>query len=512
VRSRHQPSGYPGEIDQRDLASLPRGRTLGPCGGQPVSRSAGMFLQKPQRLFHAGVLTRGTQRKSVEQAEKRGAMALVGAPHEREVVAARMRQVRLAGFEELVPSRSDQRVHGREALVDRALLLVSQEHPVQGRHQSIGALDGRGPIVVQRSLGGIVNVLHAADEHLAQVVECTGRLDRQQRYGQSGPLARFECLHSRGVERLGFLGEVAHLHRWDVGQGSGADHLRGQPALASDQVAQVAQRRIGGVGPELVPGRAQRGEVGAEQALEAPEFVLAQSGKDALVHCAHECRADAPCGPIECVESWQLEALSHQLFDGHVDQIFELMLGAGSFGQGADHGVPCGGSVRSDLQVIANGSKMALLGTRAVVCFGYQRGRGDTSGSRDVLHNRLRRLRQRHRSTEALVQLQQHEESELRRGPLGHATGKCQFVWCGSKRGVQITSGRDVLEARIGGVLDTGHGGRQDAQRKRVLWHRLSRNTGILDGAWYSAKHGGAGFLWQAGKAVTTGDPGNKRR
>ena len=79
-------------------------------------------------------------------------MALVRAPDERKVVAARMRQVCLTSLQQLFAPGGDQSVHGRKTLADRAFLLVGQQQLMQGRYQPVGALHGRGAIAVECQL------------------------------------------------------------------------------------------------------------------------------------------------------------------------------------------------------------------------------------------------------------------------------------------------------------------------------------------------------------------------
>src|SRR5438132_1683467 len=81
------------------------------------------------------------------------------------------------------------------------------------------------------------------------------RLNRDQCHSQGRSLVWFQRLHPRCVERPGLVGEVLHLHGEDVGQGGSADRLRRQPSLTDDQVAQVTQCWISGVGLELIPWR-----------------------------------------------------------------------------------------------------------------------------------------------------------------------------------------------------------------------------------------------------------------
>ena len=84
-------------------------------------------MKKTQRFLHAGVLAGGAQWKSVQQAEERGAMALLRPPDKREVAGTGVLRVCLTRLQQFVPPWGDQRIHGREALVDRAFLLVRQE-------------------------------------------------------------------------------------------------------------------------------------------------------------------------------------------------------------------------------------------------------------------------------------------------------------------------------------------------------------------------------------------------
>jgi hypothetical protein len=149
----------PGELHPPEEGSTPR-------FDAQVSPNAGGLLR-----LESGVLAGRTERQSIEQAKEAGTMALVGAPDEWEVVAAGMGQVGLAGLEQLVPTWRNQRVHGCEALVDGAVFLVRQEQVVQGSDQPVRALDGRRAVALEGCLSRRVNVLHTADEHLAEIVQ-----------------------------------------------------------------------------------------------------------------------------------------------------------------------------------------------------------------------------------------------------------------------------------------------------------------------------------------------------
>src|SRR4030081_2998035 len=77
---------YPAQIQQRDLHGLTGSHPLGARGEQPLSRSAGVCLEKSQCLLDAGVLAGGAQGESVEEGKEGGAVALVGTPYERKEV------------------------------------------------------------------------------------------------------------------------------------------------------------------------------------------------------------------------------------------------------------------------------------------------------------------------------------------------------------------------------------------------------------------------------------------
>ena len=127
----------------------------------------------------------------------------------------------------------------RAALLDELQALPFHRYPDRDAtdlRTAIGALHGCCAIALESQLGCRVDVLHAADEHLAQVIQGARRLNRNEGHDQRRSLVWLQRLHARGVQRLGFLSEVLHLHGWSVGQGGKTDSLRCQPALADHQV------------------------------------------------------------------------------------------------------------------------------------------------------------------------------------------------------------------------------------------------------------------------------------
>jgi hypothetical protein len=88
-----------------------------------------------------------------------------------------------------------------------------------------------------------------------------------------------------------------------------------------------------------------------------------------------------------------------------------------------------------------------------------------------MLDNRAWRVGHWRRSAQALVELQQHQEAELRGGSSGYPTGQEQLIWCRCESGVQVARAEDALQAWIGGVLEARHGGRAVCQRIHFLWH-----------------------------------------
>lgn len=126
---------------------------------------------------------------------------------------------------------------------------------MQGGDERIGALDGRRAIAIQRQCGSVVDVLHAANEHVAQVVERVRRLYRKQSDRQRHALVWLQGLHACGIERPRLIGKMAHFHRWDAGQCLSANGLGGQPPVAGDQIAQMRQSRVASIRFELIPVR-----------------------------------------------------------------------------------------------------------------------------------------------------------------------------------------------------------------------------------------------------------------
>ncbi|MBV9358359.1 MAG: hypothetical protein JO023_22845 [Chloroflexi bacterium] len=95
---------HPAQVKQGHLDSLTGPSPLGPRRAQPLARSADVGLGEAQRGLQRGVLAGRAQQQGFQQAEQGAAVALVGAPDEREVVAAGVGQVGLAGLEQLVPA------------------------------------------------------------------------------------------------------------------------------------------------------------------------------------------------------------------------------------------------------------------------------------------------------------------------------------------------------------------------------------------------------------------------
>ena len=112
------------------------------------------------------------------------------------------------------------------------------------------------------------------------------------------------------------------------------------------------------------------------------------------------------------------------MLDGDIDQVLEFVLRTGRLSQGMDHHAPRRGTIRPHLEVVADCGKVPLLRAGAVVCVDDKRGGRSTGGVGDVHDDRLRRISQRHRPTQALVELQQHQERELRRGASGSSTSQ----------------------------------------------------------------------------------------
>ena len=123
-----------------------------------------------------------------------------------------------------------------------------------------------------------------------------------------------------------------------------------------------------------------------------------------------------------------------------------------------------------DAQVVANNHQMAAARAGAVVAIQHERHAAKTGDASNVLHQRPGCVADRHRSSEALEQLQQNQESELRGRPSGAPSGQAQFVACRRKRSVKVAGAEHALEPRVGGVLEAGHGA-PGCQRMCFLWH-----------------------------------------
>jgi integrase/recombinase XerD len=125
---------------------------------------------------------------------------------------------------------------------------------------------------------------------------------------------------------------------------------------------------------------------------------------------------------------------------------------------------------------------------------------GDAQGASHVVDDRPRRVTQRHRSAQALEELEQYQEAELRSGTLGGSPCELQLVARRGAHGSQIASGEGTLEARVGSVLEAGHGA-PGCQRMCVLWHHSCQSPASATAGWYagavavlefSGKRGGA--------------------
>jgi len=113
----------------------------------------------------------------------------------------------------------------------------------------------------------------------------------------------------------------------------------------------------------------------------------------------------------------------HQLLDGDVDQVGEVVFGARGLDQRAEHDAPGGRPERLHLQVGADDAEMALARARGVVAGDAGRGRHSYT-VRDVLHDRGGDRVQVDRIAQALVGLELHEEADARGAPLGGPVGE----------------------------------------------------------------------------------------
>ena len=136
-----------------------------------------------------------------------------------------------------------------------------------------------------------------------------------------------------------------------------ADDLRSQPTLAGDQIAQVSQCRVARIRLELVPWRAQCGQVGDEQRVDLGQVVLAQCSntrlQSARLNAARTRRAARfSVSKAGSSNRWRTSCSMATLIRSSSSCLVLRLR------QGANHRVSRGGAIWTDTEMLANDHQM----------------------------------------------------------------------------------------------------------------------------------------------------------
>jgi hypothetical protein len=152
---------------------------------------------------------------------------------------------------------------------------------MQDRDELIGSALLTPPVIRKGLFAAVVDLGHAFDEGLTQVVEGASHLRPDEGRRQRVALLRLDLQHAGGVQALRLGGEVLDLHMSDGFKGRGPDIEGLQPVEAVDQVLEVRQRRSSCIFSDGVPRTASRRVVSGEDAVELRASLLAQGRRRA---------------------------------------------------------------------------------------------------------------------------------------------------------------------------------------------------------------------------------------
>ena len=157
---------------------------------------------------------------------------------------------------------------------------------MQDRDEFVGPALLTLAVVGEGFLALVVDLGHALDEGLAQVVEGAGHLRPDEGGGERVALLRLNFQHPCGVQALRLGGEVLDLDASDRSKGRGPDVQGLQPVEAVDEVLEVCQRRSPRIFSDGVPRAAPGGAINGEDAIELLASLVAQGMSDAPVEAA----------------------------------------------------------------------------------------------------------------------------------------------------------------------------------------------------------------------------------
>ena len=169
-------------------------------------------------------------------------------------------------------------------------------------------------------------------------------------------------------------------------------------------------------------------------------------------------RSDMAGGAHQGVEGRQFVLLAHQLLDGDIDEVGQILLRPGRFAHGQQHRMARLPTEYLNVQRLANDLQMSFARSGEIVsCQFGESGLGLCEGG-DMFDDGGRHLAEQRKVSQALKGLEQNEKAEVRAFPTGALLGQCQLVGCRGIDGSQIAGGDDALQPRIGGFLNGGQG------------------------------------------------------
>ena len=293
---------------------------------EPIAPAGPVRAQEPEGVLDRGILAGRGEPDLVQEFEQGLAVTLVEAPQQREVVVVGIRGVGLAVLEDLLGLIADHGAHRGQGRPCRALVLHHGHQVMQDRDELIGSALLTLAVVREGFFAVVVDLGHAFDEGLAQVVEGASHLRPDEGRGQRVALLRLGLQHACGVQALRLGGEVLDLDVSDGFKGRGPDVQRLQPVEAVDEVLEVRQRRSPRIFSDGVPRAASRGVVHGEDAVELAASLLAQGQSDAPVEAPIDLRPTTLRLLEQGRESGQLEAVPDEFLDRDVDEVGQVVL------------------------------------------------------------------------------------------------------------------------------------------------------------------------------------------
>lgn len=301
--------GNPREIEPRDETG----------NGYPLCLFATPGDNETQCLLESTILARRAKLNHPEQVEERRPVALEVVPDESEEVVARMGGVRVALLDDLLRPIADDSFDGRHALVGRTVATVCDDDLAKRRYERIGPL----PVFLSIQFEGVtapfVNLAHPLDEHLDDVVRRRRGLIGEEGRRERVPLVRLEGLHTTGIKSPRLHRKVLEFRVRKMRQSSSPDVFGRNDRQASNEFAQMRERRGSRFDLQAVPKRVPCGRVQDEERIDAGLLLVAERTSDSLANrpgygCPNPTRR-----PHQRVECRKLESSTYKLLDADVD-------------------------------------------------------------------------------------------------------------------------------------------------------------------------------------------------